>query len=78
MMNEADVNNLFYKLKFYYDDLSSHNIKEDSNINYIRNKNNKIEKRIDDIERAKEIESGSEKISGLEKANNIDYVIFYL
>ena len=75
MMNEADVNNLFYKLKFYYDDLSSHNIKEDSNINYIRNKNNKIEKRIDDIERAKEIESGSEKISGLEKANNIDYVI---
>ena len=75
MMNEAELNNLFYKLKFYYDDLSTHNNKQDSDINYIRDKNKNIEKKIDDFERAKEIESGIEKISGLEKANNIDYII---
>ena len=75
MMNEAELNNLFYKLKFYHDDLFTHNNKQDSDINYMRNKNNKIEKKIDDFERAKEIESGTEKIAGLENTNNVDYII---
>jgi hypothetical protein len=36
MMTESDLNNLFYKLKFYYDDITSQNNKQDLTINYIR------------------------------------------
>ena len=75
MMTESDLNNLFYKLKFYYDDITSQNNKQDLTINYIRTNNKNLEKKINDIERGKEVESGSEKISGLDKVNNIDFVI---
>ena len=75
MMNEGELNNLYYKLKFYYDDILGQNQKQDNNIEYIREKNNKIEKKIFDYERAKEVESGREKISGFDEANNIDLII---
>ena len=75
MMNEGELNNLYYKLKFYYDDILGQNQKQDNNIEYIREKNNKIEKKIFDYERAKEVESGKEKISGFDEANNIDLII---
>ena len=75
MMTESELNNLFYKLKFYYDDISSQNNKQDSTINYIRTRNKNLEQKINDIERGKEVESGTEKISGLDRVNNIDFII---
>ena len=75
MMNERELNSLFYKLKNYYNEILNQNKKELDNINYIKTKINKSEKRINDYERAKEVESGTEKISGLDTVNNIDNVI---
>ena len=75
MMSEAELNNLYYKLKFYYDDILGQNQKQDSDIEYIRGKNHIVEKKIFDYERAKAVESGTEKISGFDEANNIDSII---
>ncbi len=75
MMNERELIALYYKLKYYYNDILNQNKKELDNINYIKTKINKSEKRINDYERAKEVESGTEKISGLDTVNNIDNVI---
>ena len=75
MMSEAELNNLYYKLKFYYDDILGQNQKQDSDIEYIRGKNYTVEKKIFDYERAKAVESGTEKISGFDEANNIDSII---
>ena len=75
MMNERELNSLFYKLKNYYNEILNQNKKELENINYIKSKINKSEKKISDYERAKEVESGTEKISGLDTVNNIDNVI---
>ena len=75
MINERELNALYYKLKYYYNDILNQNKKELDNINYIKSKINKSEKRINDYERAKEVESGTEKISGLDTVNNIDNVI---
>ena len=75
MMTESELNNLFYKLKFYYDDITSQNNKQDSTINYIRTRNKNLEQKIIDIERGKEVESGTEKISGLDRVNNINSII---
>jgi hypothetical protein len=75
MMNEGELNNLYYKLKFYYDDILGQNQKQDSDIEYIRGKNYTVEKKIFDYERAKAVESGTEKISGFDEANNIDSII---
>ena len=60
MMSEAELNNLYYKLKFYYDDILGQNQKQDSDIEYIRGKNHIVEKKIFDYERAKAVESGTE------------------
>ena len=75
MMNERELNALYYKLKYYYNDILNQNKKEIENINYIKTKINKSEKRLSDYERAKEVESGTEKISGLDTVNNVDNVI---
>ncbi len=75
MMNERELIALYYKLKYYYNDILNQNKKEIENINYIKTKINKSEKRINDYERAKEVESGTEKISGLDTVNNVDNVI---
>ena len=72
MMTEKDLNSLYYKLKIYYNDILSQNKKEERNINDIKIKNKKVENKIIDFERAKEVESGIEKISGLDVAKNID------
>ena len=75
MMNEKELNSLYYKLKFYYNDILSQNKKENENINVLKVNMKKTEKKIIDFERSKEIESGNEKISNLETSNNIDKII---